>query len=631
MDKSITNSLLNNLYDLDIDTFRKMYDLKDISDSKSLCEALDIYDGILLGTSKNINTDILNSDDLVVVGGPCICYCESNYDKISFQDYIDIIYPMTVAKRINKPCIIYLQIHEAFLQELAITGKRSLYSDWNKLRSLLEKRIRLLGNKIGLDDKQLFIISTDIEKIKKQLDLLCDDLNNNNVINQDILDGMYSINCESNHPHNSPLKDIFYNVYERNIAVYFIDFIKNSVDLDFSKMLIVENSTQLKAIRLAEIISKQYNEANDYFYIACYMSTPGIKGHEMSQSFDRDKILLCDCKDAFDKKLCRANDNIIWYYRKCLSNVFFENMLMFQVENIYKNMNNAISVCFAADNNYVQYLRTAVYSLICNRNKNICYDIIILHSDITDKNIENITSLFSKQDNVTIRFIDISEIQNMFNYVVESYYSSATLYRLFLFSSLFDEYDRIVYIDSDVIVLNDLEDLYNVDLDDCLIGAVDDIGFKQTCYDKNAGILYDGKLLSGEEYYKEILKLNSINDYFNAGVITLDLKKCREKYSFTDVIELLHCQRYTYNDQDVLNILFESKVKKLDCKWNYQNYLEDFLLKEKGKYNPELLEMKRNNYNIIHYVGESKPWNSKVSLGDFYYQYNNKINLMNDH
>lgn len=42
-----------------------------------------------------------------------------------------------------------------------------------------------------------------------------------------------------------------------------------------------------------------------------------------------------------------------------------------------------VSICFASDDNYAPYLKVAIYSLLCNRNRERSYDIIILHKRIS--------------------------------------------------------------------------------------------------------------------------------------------------------------------------------------------------------------------------------------------------------
>lgn len=44
-----------------------------------------------------------------------------------------------------------------------------------------------------------------------------------------------------------------------------------------------------------------------------------------------------------------------------------------------------VVVCFASDDGYAPYLWVADYSMLCNRNRERCYDILILHKDISEE------------------------------------------------------------------------------------------------------------------------------------------------------------------------------------------------------------------------------------------------------
>lgn len=294
------------------------------------------------------------------------------------------------------------------------------------------------------------------------------------------------------------------------------------------------------------------------------------------------------------------------------------------MESIQRNsgkMDSTVSICFACDNNYVACLKVSIYSLLCNRDKSKYYDIIILHTVITKQNREDVLKLIQEEENVAIRFIDLTEEEMKIKYEVGAYYSIATLYRLFLFTDLFKNYEKLLYLDCDLVVLEDISKLYNLDMQGMHIAAIEDIGMKQIRYDANAMLPYNGGFVSGKRYCENILRLKNVENYFNAGVVLYDLNKCRETYSFAEVIDVLYSNNFVFNDQDTLNIIFEDKVKKVDCKWNYQNMLDDFLMKNEGDYAPQLKAFKRNEYGIVHYVGEEKPWNGTVKLDRFYHQY----------
>ena len=109
--------------------------------------------------------------------------------------------------------------------------------------------------------------------------------------------------------------------------------------------------------------------------------------------------------------------------------------------------------------------------------------------------------------------------------------------------------------------------------------------------------------------------------YVNAGVLMLDLEKCRQKVSFRDVVETLHSRNFFYNDQDVLNILLEGNIKQVDCKWNYMNNIVFYLECDRKEFRELYLDLSREDYRIIHYISAIKPWNGEVQMGEVWQKY----------
>ena len=68
-----------------------------------------------------------------------------------------------------------------------------------------------------------------------------------------------------------------------------------------------------------------------------------------------------------------------------------------------------VSICFASDDNYAPYLKVAIYSLLCNRNRERSYDIIILHKRISREHQGEILGLADGKSGVSIRFVNVVE------------------------------------------------------------------------------------------------------------------------------------------------------------------------------------------------------------------------------
>lgn len=279
-----------------------------------------------------------------------------------------------------------------------------------------------------------------------------------------------------------------------------------------------------------------------------------------------------------------------------------------------------VSICFASDDNYAPYLKVAIYSLLCNRNRERSYDIIILHKRISKEHQGEILGLADGKSGVSIRFVNVVEADRELQSDVGCYYAVETNYRLLLFSKLFQNYRRMLYLDCDIIVTGDVGELFDVDLEGKSAAGVEDVGFRWLAYTKRA-IFLDNKPYNVLNYCTDVLGMKDPGGYVNAGVLLFDLEKCRQKVSFRDVVETLHSRNFFYNDQDVLNILLEGNIKQVDCKWNYMNNIAFYLECDRKEFRELYLDLRREDYRIIHYISAKKPWNGEVPMGEVWQKY----------
>ena len=279
-----------------------------------------------------------------------------------------------------------------------------------------------------------------------------------------------------------------------------------------------------------------------------------------------------------------------------------------------------VSICFASDDNYAPYLKVAIYSLLCNRNRERSYDIIILHKRISKEHQGEILGLADGKSGVSIRFVNVVEADRELQSDVGCYYAVETNYRLLLFSKLFQNYRRMLYLDCDIIVTGDVGELFDVDLEGKSAAGVEDVGFRWLAYTQRA-IFLDNKPYNVLNYCTDVLGIKDPGGYVNAGVLLFDLEKCRQKVSFRDVVETLHSRNFFYNDQDVLNILLEGNIKQVDCKWNYMNNIAFYLECDRKEFRELYLDLRREDYRIIHYISAKKPWNGEVPMGEVWQKY----------
>lgn len=238
-------------------------------------------------------------------------------------------------------------------------------------------------------------------------------------------------------------------------------------------------------------------------------------------------------------------------------------------------MNNL--VVFAFDDNYIEHGVTAICSMLEN-NSSVNFDIGILTDYFNESSLLILKEIERKYSNckILVRYVDEGLFESL-NQTI-SYISKHTYYR-YIIADLFSNYDSALYLDSDLIINGNIEDLFELDLKGYLAAAVPDSWIMEDNYQYNLGFR-DGEF------------------YFNAGVILFNLKALRAESLVSSFFEINKewSDHIKFQDQDVLNVALKNKVYKLDLKYNFT--LKDSL----SNWN------KAREAVIIHYTGSIKPW-----------------------
>ena len=257
----------------------------------------------------------------------------------------------------------------------------------------------------------------------------------------------------------------------------------------------------------------------------------------------------------------------------------------------HKNLNE-IPIFFSTDNNYLPFLDVAIRSLIKNASKQYKYRIVVLNTGLDDAKVQKIKT--AENENFIIDFVDISCVVGDIAHKlpIKSHFGLATWYRLFI-QSLFPEYDKILYLDCDIVVLGDISKLYHTDLEGNTIGGV----VENWILNSPIFSLYTKEAVGVENKY-----------YINAGIMIMDLAKFREQRVEERFVDLINT--YNFNvidpDQSYINYLCQGKIKYLPFSWNRTPL--------------EMVECE--SPQIIHYALGIKPWQNKdMFLGYYFWEY----------
>ena len=241
-------------------------------------------------------------------------------------------------------------------------------------------------------------------------------------------------------------------------------------------------------------------------------------------------------------------------------------------------MKTNIPIFLSSDNNYATLVAACMTSILSNTKSFI--EFYVLDGGITPDNVENIKSLKHTFDNFSIEFIQIDYEKMLSDFTLTKRLTKSAFSRL-LIPDLKPQINRAIYLDTDIILTDDISELYNEDLTNYTIGAVWE--------EFNQYIFYPER--------KICMEFNDKHKYFNSGVLLIDCKQWRQDRIFNKLVEIekIYKDRKKTNDQDILNKCFENNYKILPRKYNYLT--PNFVYYENDK-----------DIILRHMVGRIRPW-----------------------
>ena len=261
--------------------------------------------------------------------------------------------------------------------------------------------------------------------------------------------------------------------------------------------------------------------------------------------------------------------------------------------------NQVIPIVYATNDVFAKYMSVAIISLLNNADKSLFYDIYILYDVLHKDTVKKILRIEQSYKYCKINFVNVKEYIRSISLYTRAHYSKEMYYRC-LIPDVLKKYDKVIYLDGDIIVKSDISKLYNEDIADFYLAAVQN---------------YLNKWM-----YDYVVKLSINPDkYFNSGVLLLNNKQLKQidiKAKCFDYVE-----KYTKlacSDQDILNLICQGQVKYLNHKWNFMwQHLflkQEFHIKE----HKELFNEQKQCPYIIHYTSGTKPWNTKLLGNEFF-------------
>lgn len=262
-----------------------------------------------------------------------------------------------------------------------------------------------------------------------------------------------------------------------------------------------------------------------------------------------------------------------------------------------------IPIFFAVDDNYIPFLGVALKSLIENASKEYKYAIKILYTSVSGENIKKIMK--NENEIFNIEFVNLSsQVEKIRDKLyTRDYFSNTTYYRL-LIPELYPQYSKVIYLDSDIIVLKDITKLYKTNIENKLLAAAPDDVIQTIDVFRN--------------YAEKVVGVSNYENYFNAGILVMNLKELRDFKFKEKFMYLLSTTRFSVaQDQDYLNRLCKGNIVLISKAWNKMPVSGDCV--------------ERSKINLVHYNLAFKPWKFDNTLyQEYFWKYAKKTEFYNE-
>lgn len=257
-----------------------------------------------------------------------------------------------------------------------------------------------------------------------------------------------------------------------------------------------------------------------------------------------------------------------------------------------------VPVVFASDGNYIPYAAVAIKSIIYNASNNWNYDILLLTDRETIRREQELQSLAKGHNNISIRMVDMHDFSNIaLKFHLSTHVTSAAYYRLFI-TEICSHYDKIIYLDCDILCTSDIAQLYDIPLGFNLVAGAHDEGIRCLSH----------RWLDEACDYIKSLGMENPKECFNSGVLVMNLKLMRKENILQFFLNVAEKNRKYWHDQTVLNVCCQGRVLFVPEQWNYTSHMyTDYFIPTVLRERAERMNAAKDYY-IIHYANPNKPW-----------------------
>lgn len=306
----------------------------------------------------------------------------------------------------------------------------------------------------------------------------------------------------------------------------------------------------------------------------------------------------------------RVQPNLLVHYAQAS---FIRNTERTDIEPAFAE--NNVAICLGADDKYTPFAGLVISSIAQNASPSKNYDIILFSNGITPANEDLLRRTLGNRPNLSLRFVDSKAY--LIGDLFERDHINRSTYLRFIIPKALRLYPKAVYLDCDLVVNRDIADLFETELGDNYLAAVRDT--VNPCWYKND---HDGT----RENICDRLGLERPYDYFNCGVLVLNIPAFNALFPTEALFALARSRRWVWQDQDLLNSLCRGHTLLLSQKWNVLAHSHSSLTTGEEYFAPKwlydnYLDARKDPW-IIHYCGRQQPCFAPfVDLGEYFWKY----------
>lgn len=270
-----------------------------------------------------------------------------------------------------------------------------------------------------------------------------------------------------------------------------------------------------------------------------------------------------------------------------------------------------VPIVFAVNAKYACYNAVTIQSIIEHCSENDFYRIYILQDGLDDAFVRRLEGIGSK--NVVVRCVDVGDLinQKQVDLHIRAHFSKETYFRMVI-PEIMPFYEKVIYLDCDLVVKDDVAALLNEDIGEHYIAGVRD------CY---AHMM--------DERLKKDLGIDGLG-YVNAGVLVINMKQWLKHGLMTECFEMISRtpkEKLLYLDQDVLNTVCYNKIYHFDEVWNFQWHMLHCEKRYEEMLVPRAMRIK-DDCKILHFSSQIKPWRQpELELSNEFWRYARKTDF----